>query len=143
MIGADLQKDRRILERAYNDARGVTAAFNLNLLVRINRELAANFRLETFRHRALYNQRAGRIEMYLESLIAQAVDVSGHTIKLAAGEKICTEHSHKYTLHGFRRMAEAAGFTVTRVWTDEAKLFSVQLLEVMERLYTPRADHPG
>ncbi len=128
LIGADLQKDRRTLERAYDDARGVTAAFNLNLLARINRELAADFHLEAFRHRAIYNRQAGRIEMYLESLRAQTVEVSGQKTELAAGEMICTEHSHKYTLAGFRGMAETAGFTVTRVWTDDGGLFSVQLL---------------
>ncbi len=130
LIGADLEKDRRILESAYDDARGVTAAFNLNLLARINRELAADFDLESFRHRAVYNRSAGRIEMYLKNLRSQTVHVSGHPIEIAAGEMICTEHSHKYTLEGFRALAEAAGFRVVRVWTDEGRLFSVQLLEV-------------
>ncbi len=128
LIGADLEKDRQTLERAYDDDRGVTAAFNLNLLVRINRELAADFQLEAFRHRAIYNREAGRIEMYLESLTAQTVVISGQRIELTAGEMICTEHSHKYTLAGFRALAETAGFIVTRVWTDEENLFSVQLL---------------
>ncbi len=128
LIGADLQKDRRTLERAYDDARGVTAAFNLNLLERINRELGADFRLEAFRHRAIYNSEAGRIEMYLESRRDQAVEVGGHRIEIAAGEMICTEHSHKYSLPGFRDLAAAAGFTVDRVWTDDRELFSVQLL---------------
>ncbi len=130
LIGADLQKDRRVLERAYDDARGVTAAFNLNLLARINRELGGDFDLDDFRHRALYNSEAGRIEMHLESLRAQTVRVGDHRIAFAAGETICTEHSHKYTLDGFRDLAEAAGFRVARVWTDEDELFSVQLLEV-------------
>ena len=128
LIGADLQKDRQVLERAYNDARGVTAAFNLNLLARINRELGADFALEAFEHRAIYNQEAGRIEMYLESLRAQTVDIGGHAIELAAGEWICTEHSHKYSPKGFRDLAEAAGFSVEQVWTDDGGLFSVQLL---------------
>ena len=130
LIGADLQKNREILERAYDDARGITAAFNLNLLVRINRELAADFHTEAFRHRAVYNSVAGRIEMYLESLERQTVHIGSHMIELAAGEMICTEHSHKYTLDGFREMAGAAGFNVTEAWTDEDDLFSVQLLEV-------------
>ncbi len=130
LIGADLQKDRLTLERAYDDTRGVTAAFNLNLLVRINRELAGDFDLEGFRHRAIYNTSAGRIEMHLESLRAQTVRLGGRRFDFAAGEMICTEHSYKYTLDGFRDLAEAAGFRVARVWTDEEKKFSVQLLDV-------------
>ncbi len=131
LIGADLEKDRRILEQAYDDARGITAAFNLNLLTRINRELAADFDLESFRHRAVYNRPAGRIEMHLESLGAQTVHLGDRRIELAAGEMICTEHSHKYTLEGFRALAAAAGFRVARVWTDDREYFSVQLLEVV------------
>ncbi len=130
LIGADLQKDREILEQAYDDSRGVTAAFNLNLLTRINRELAGDFQIEAFKHRAVYNARAGRIEMYLESLKPQTVRVEACAFQLAAGEMICTEHSHKYTLEGFRDLATKAGLTVNRVWTDERQLFSVQLLEV-------------
>ncbi len=128
LIGADLQKDRRVLESAYDDSRGVTAAFNLNLLRRINRELGADFDLESFRHRAIYNRRAGRVEMHLESRRAQTVLVGGRRIAFVVGETICTEHCYKYTLHGFRALAEAAGFRVARVWTDDRKYFSVQLL---------------
>ena len=130
LIGADLEKDTEILERAYDDARGITAEFNLNLLARINRELGADFRLEAFRHRSIYNRRAGRIEMYLESLRPQTVHLGGNLIEIGAGEMICTEHSHKYTLRGFRAMAESAGFAVSKVWTDSREWFSVQLLDV-------------
>ncbi len=130
LIGADLEKDRQTLERAYDDARGVTAAFNLNLLTRINRELGADFPVADFRHHAVYNRQAGRIEMYLESLRPQVVHIGDHAVELAAGERICTEHSYKYTLEGFRDLAEAAGFRVKRVFLDPARLFSVQLLEV-------------
>lgn len=128
LIGVDLVKDRRILERAYDDALGVTAAFNLNLLVRLNRELGADFDVGAFRHRAWYDEAAGRVEMHLESARAQTVRIGGVEISFAAGETVCTEHSHKYTLEGFRELAREAGFEVERVWTDDERLFSVQYL---------------
>ncbi len=131
LIGIDLKKDVRILEPAYNDAAGVTAAFNLNLLARINRELGGDFALERFRHRAVYNAREGRIEMYLRSLARQVVHVGERGFSLEAGEGICTEHSHKYDLDGFAQLARAAGLKVARVWMDEARLFSVQYLTVV------------
>ncbi len=126
LIGADLKKDRAILEPAYDDAQGVTAAFNLNLLARINRELAGDFVLDRFRHRAFYNEPHGRIEMHLVSLEAQTVRVADQSFRLARDETICTEYSHKYSLADFAELARAAGLQVHAVWTDPAGLFSVQ-----------------
>lgn len=126
LIGVDLQKDKTILERAYNDSRGVTARFNLNVLRRINREFDGTFDLNGFRHRAIYNEDAGRIEMYLDSLIDQSASVGGKAFRFAEGEAINTEHSHKYTIAGFAAMAQAAGFRVEKVWMDPEQLFSVQ-----------------
>jgi dimethylhistidine N-methyltransferase len=131
LIGVDLKKERHILEPAYDDARGVTAAFNLNLLARINRELGADFALKRFRHRAFYNEADGRIEMHLVSLAEQTVRLAGHCFALAEGETICTEYSHKYNLAGFRTLAAAAKLEVRRVWTDAEGLFSVQYAEAV------------
>ncbi|ARA94878.1 L-histidine N(alpha)-methyltransferase [Rhodothermaceae bacterium RA] len=129
LIGVDLQKDTRVLERAYNDEHGVTAAFNLNLLARINRELEGTFDLETFRHHAFYNAEQGRIEMHLISRIDQTVCLGdGPCFDLAAGETIRTEYSYKYTLEGFATLAERAGFHVDTVWTDSRAYFSLQFL---------------
>jgi dimethylhistidine N-methyltransferase len=129
LIGVDLKKDRAILEPAYDDAQGVTAAFNLNLLARINRELGGDFVLGRFRHRAFYNETHGRIEMHLVSLEAQTVHLAGQSFRLARDETICTEYSHKYSLADFSELAEAGGLRVQAVWTDPAGLFSVQLAE--------------
>jgi dimethylhistidine N-methyltransferase len=126
LIGVDLQKDRNTIERAYNDNAGVTAEFNLNMLRRINREHGANFALDKFEHRAVYNDDRGRIEMYLVSKGSQTVELDGEEFTFDAGETILTEHSHKYTLEGFRDMAERAGFQVDTVWTDPDGLFSLQ-----------------
>ncbi len=131
LIGADLDKDPAILERAYDDAKGVTAAFNLNLLTRLNRELGADFDLEQFRHRAIYNRDDKRIEMHLESLRDQTVQVGDTTLSLAAGETICTEHSNKYSVEDFRKLAAASGFGIGQTWIDEQQLFSVHYLEVV------------
>lgn len=128
LIGVDLKKDPRLLSAAYNDPRGVTAAFNLNLLRRINRELGADFRLDTFSHYAFYDPRAGRIEMHLVSLDNQVVRVGGEKIPFAQGESIWTESSYKYSLEEFGRLAAGAGLRVRRVWTDPERLFSVQYL---------------
>jgi dimethylhistidine N-methyltransferase len=130
LVGVDLKKDPRVLERAYDDAQGVTAAFNLNLLARMNRELDADFDLARFSHRAPWVESASRIEMHLVSDVAQVAHVGGVAIRFARGEAICTEHSHKYTLTGFARLARRAGLAVRRVWTDRARRFSVQYLEV-------------
>jgi dimethylhistidine N-methyltransferase len=129
LIGVDLEKDRRILEQAYNDAAGVTAEFNLNLLVRLNRELGANFDVAAFRHEAVWDETHSRIEMRLVSLRRQVVQLAGCSFGFAAGEILVTEYSHKYSLAAFRALAEANGFAVARTWTDPAGLFSVQLLQ--------------
>jgi L-histidine Nalpha-methyltransferase len=126
LIGVDLKKDRAILEPAYDDCRGVTAAFNLNLLARINAELKADFDLDAFRHVAFYDEAHGRIEMHLESRKRQSVTVAGRRFDLAAGERICTEYSHKYSFEDFAGLAREAGMTVREVWTDPEGLFSVQ-----------------
>ena len=125
LIGIDRQKDRSELESAYNDSAGVTAEFNLNILRRINRELGANFDLSRFRHRAIYNDTAGRIEMYLDSVCEQVVIIDGQEISFTAGEAILTEHSHKYTLEGFAEMVGSAGFAVHNIWSDPDEKFSV------------------
>ncbi len=125
LIGIDRQKDRNELESAYNDSAGVTAEFNLNVLRRINRELGANFDLSRFRHRAIYNDTAVRIEMYLDSVCEQVVIIDGQEIAFTAGEAILTEHSHKYTLEGFAEMVGSAGFAVHKTWSDPDEKFSV------------------
>jgi dimethylhistidine N-methyltransferase len=109
LVGVDLKKDPQRLHDAYNDAQGVTAEFNLNLLRRINRELAADFDLDCFRHVAFYNAVAGRIEMHLESLCVQTVTVSGRSFPFAAGERLHTENSCKYSVAEFQRLARSAG----------------------------------
>ncbi len=126
LIGVDLQKNKAILERAYNDEAGVTAEFNLNILMRLNNEFGADFDLGKYNHSAIYDSESGRIEMRLVSLHHQRVSVGGKTFELVPGEFIVTEHSHKYTLEGFEKMANLAGFRVEHVWTDSAQLFSVQ-----------------
>ncbi|HKL77532.1 MAG TPA: L-histidine N(alpha)-methyltransferase [Gammaproteobacteria bacterium] len=130
VIGVDLVKDREILLRAYDDPEGVTAAFNRNLLTRLQRELGAVLDAEAFRHRALFNEELSCVEMHLESLRDQTMTVGGHTITLAAGQTIRTERSYKYTLAGFRQLAEEAGFAVECTWTDVRDWFSVHLLRV-------------
>jgi L-histidine N-alpha-methyltransferase len=133
LIGVDLKKDRTTLERAYDDPAGVTAAFNLNLLVRMNRELGADFATERFKHRATYNESIGRIEMHLVSTEAQTVHVGDRTFRFAKGETICTEYSYKYSIDEFRALAARAGFGVDCVWTDSDSLYSVQYLIVRSR----------
>jgi dimethylhistidine N-methyltransferase len=129
LIGVDLVKDPEILHAAYNDSEGVTEAFNKNLLVRANREAGAEFDLGRFAHHASYNPLRQRIEMYLISLTAQCVRVADEFVSFAEGEAIHTEDSHKYTVEGFRALAAEAGYIQRRVWTDAARLFSVQWLE--------------
>jgi L-histidine N-alpha-methyltransferase len=132
LIGADLVKDSTILEAAYNDSAGVTAKFNLNLLAHINRELQADFVADGFRHLAVYNKEAQRIEMYLVSQREQMVHVGGEQIQIECGERILTEYAYKYELKSFARLAARAGFRVEQVWMDPQKHFSVQYL-VRER----------
>jgi dimethylhistidine N-methyltransferase len=130
LLGADLRKDPRVLEAAYNDQRGVTAAFNRNLLVRINRELEADFVIGRFAHRAFYNTAEGRIEMHLVSRCNQHVHVGAEEFFFAASESIRTEYSYKFSLRELRERAAAAGFALQRVWMDERRYFSVQYLTV-------------
>lgn len=129
LIGVDLVKDPAVLEAAYDDAAGVTAAFNKNLLVRANAELGADFNIDGFAHKALFNDRASRIEMHLESLGRQQVRIGRDCFSFAPGETIHTENSYKYTVDGFRQAAETAGFRLRRTWADGAGLFSVHWLE--------------
>ena len=128
LIGADLRKDPALLEAAYDDAAGVTAAFDRNLLVRLNDEVGADFVLDRFRHRSVWNDEAGRVEMHLVSTVDQDVRVAGRRFHFAAGESIHTENSYKYSLDGFAALAGAAGLTVRQVWTDAQRWFSVQWL---------------
>ncbi len=130
LIGADLRKDKSVLEAAYNDKAGVTASFNLNLLQRLNRELGGDFDLSRFRHRAVYNPVEGRIEIYLVSLGDQLVHVGGECFSLRADEHIITEYSYKYTLPGFAALAAKPGLAVQQVWSDDRRWFSVQYLIV-------------
>ena len=128
LIGVDLEKPKDILESAYNDAAGVTADFNLNLLQRLNREHEANFNVEDFQHHAVYDEQHSRIEMRLISLTKQEVKVSGEEFEFEKGEYIVTEHSHKYSVESFAEIAADAGFTQQAVWTDPDDLFSIQYL---------------
>ncbi len=130
LIGVDLRKSVAMLELAYDDPEGVTAAFNRNLLSRINRELGADFREDRFVHRALWNQTQGRVEMHLVSREPQSVRVGGERFSFAAGETIHTENSYKYRVEEFRALAAAGGFDLRRVWSDPERLFSVQYLTV-------------
>jgi len=128
LIGVDLHKPSDRLNAAYNDASGVTADFNLNLLQRLNRELDADFDRGTFRHNAFYNEQAQRIEMHLVSKKAQRVSCNGSHIELGAGESIHTENSYKYTIEGFASLAGFAGLALRQSWLDPERLFSVHYL---------------
>lgn len=128
LLGADLRKSQEILLPAYNDAAGVTAAFNLNLLRRINREAGANFDLHGFRHEAIWNDRQSRIEMHLISLRNQTVSLGGRTLTFLEGESIHTENSYKHTPAKLVDIAGKAGWETWKVWKDHAGLFGVMLL---------------
>ncbi|MEO8713854.1 MAG: L-histidine N(alpha)-methyltransferase [Acetobacteraceae bacterium] len=128
LVGVDLRKDAATLIPAYDDAEGVTAAFNLNLLARLNREAGADFDLDAFAHRAAWNAAEGRIEMHLVSRRSQTAHIDGHAIRFMPGETIHTENSYKHTPAGFRAIARAAGWRAQRMWTDPARLFSIHLL---------------
>ena len=125
LIGVDMKKDRALLHAAYNDSAGVTAAFNFNLLHRINRELHADFDVSRFEHHAFYNEEQGRVEMHLRSLCAQHVRIGQGEFSFAGGETIHTENSYKYTPDEFAALAERAGFVVNRQWRDDDGLFGV------------------
>jgi dimethylhistidine N-methyltransferase len=128
IIGVDLEKEASLLHAAYNDAAGVTARFNLNLLARINRELGGDFDLDGFSHKAFYNSVRHRIEMHLVSKTRQKVRVAGRSIEFRAGESIHTENSYKYTLESFGALARGSGWTPVTTWTDAGKNFSVHAL---------------
>jgi dimethylhistidine N-methyltransferase len=130
LLGADLKKDPAILEAAYNDALGVTSAFNLNVLGRINRELGGTFDLQAFRHRAFYNEGVGRIEIYIESLLKQTVRIEklDLEVQFESGELIHTENSYKYDLAGIAKLAAATGFECSHSWFDSQERFSSNLL---------------
>jgi dimethylhistidine N-methyltransferase len=128
IIGVDLVKDASILNAAYDDAAGVTAKFNLNLLARINRELGADFDLASFSHEAFYNSERHRIEMHLASKKRQKVKVAGRAIEFRAGETIHTENSYKYTLESFGALARGSGWDPVAAWTDAGANFSIHAL---------------
>jgi dimethylhistidine N-methyltransferase len=128
VIGVDLEKDERVLYDAYNDAAGITARFNLNVMVRINRELGGNFDTNAFMHRAIYNRDRHRIEMHLIAKKAQTVRVLGRSFSFRAGETIHTENSYKYSLERFTALARGSGWTALESWTDSAGMFSVHAL---------------
>jgi len=128
IVGVDLEKDERVLHAAYNDAAGVTACFNLNLLVRINRELGGNFDLGAFTHRAIYNHERHRIEMHLISVKAQTVRLLGRNVSFLHDETIHTENSYKYSVERFTALVRGAGWRVLKSWTDDEMMFSVHTL---------------
>lgn len=133
IVGIDLKKDIGILEAAYNDAQGVTALFNLNLLERINRELGGDIEVGLFRHKAFYNSSEGRIEMHLESLANHTATIDGKGYDFVIGETIHTENSYKYSIAEFRDLASRSGFEPVAVWTDADDLFSIHYLTVRQR----------
>jgi len=130
LIGIDLQKDVSFIEAAYNDAKGVTASFNLNLLRRINEELDGNFDVAQFAHHAFYNEQFGRIEMHVISLCEQTVEIDGEAFEFVKNETIRTEYSHKYTVQGFEKIANQAGLTLRESWCDELNMFAVLYFDV-------------
>ena len=125
LIGIDLQKDPTIIEAAYNDAEGVTDEFNLNVLHRVNRELDADFDVDQFHHKAIYNPLAERVEISVVSQCDQTVNLNDHEFEFTEGEHILTEYSHKYTIDGFVKLASQADFTLHRYWKDKNDLFAV------------------
>lgn len=131
LIGIDLRKDPQVTQAAYDDAQGVTAEFTYNLLLRMNRELAADFNRDAFSYRAVYDEDAGRIEASLVSKREQTVSLAGQVFHLEHGEAIRTEYSHKYTLAQFDSLAASAGFERSRTWTDEKDWFAVLLLKAV------------
>ncbi len=132
LVGVDLKKDKKILEAAYNDSKGITAEFNINILERFNSEIGSNFDVNKFTHHAFYNENAGRIEMHLKCTEKQDVRIDGITIIFDRGDDILTEYSYKYTLKEFEDLV-SDNFLVKQVWVDENNLFSVQYLEVKEQ----------
>ena len=130
LIGVDLVKNVKTLEDAYNDSKGVTAEFNLNILKRLNREIGADFDTTKWRHKAFYNTLENRIEMHLESTINQRVRVDGTSFRFLKDETILTEYSYKYTIEGFRDLVSES-YSVEKIWKDRENRFSVQYLKVI------------
>ena len=131
ILGVDLRKDERLLHDAYNDSAGVTAAFTLNLLRRMNRELDASFDLSNFAHEAFYNPHEGRVEIYFRSLVDQSVRVSARSIAFETGERVHTEYSYKYDIAGIEALAGTGDFDVAEIWTDEERRFAVACLRAV------------
>lgn len=131
LVGVDRIKADKILNAAYNDSKGITAKFNLNLLTRINNDLNANFNVEQFKHHAFFNQKLNRIEMHLISTVAQSVEIAGKTFNFEKDETIHTENSYKYSYDSFLELAAKAGFKCRQHWSDDQDWFSVFLLEVI------------
>ena len=125
LIGVDLKKNKTVLDAAYDDPKGVTARFNLNLLERINRELGGDFQTSRFRHKAFYDPLRGRVEMHIESVFSQKVRVAGQRFDFHAGETIHTEISCKYSISEFQELGKRAGFSPEKIWTDPEQLFSI------------------
>lgn len=132
ILGVDLQKDPRVIHAAYNDAQGVTAAFNRNVLYRLRREYGAKVDPEGFAHCAIYNEELGRVEIYLVSLQRQEIRLAGRSFGFAAQERLHTEFSYKYTIEGFQTLARLAGYHPETVWTDARNYFSVHYLRLPE-----------
>ena len=130
LIGVDLKKDHNILNAAYNDAQGVTAEFNLNLLTRINNELDGRFNIDAFKHKAFYNPLMGRIEMHISSRENQIIAVGDEAVNFNEAETIHTESSYKYTVEEFSGLAQVAGFELVTVWTDVDDLFSLHYYQI-------------
>jgi dimethylhistidine N-methyltransferase len=130
VIGIDLQKDPRVLHAAYNDAQGLTAQFNRNVLYHLQREYGAELDPQAFEHQALYNETVGRIEMYLVATRANDIRIAGRSFHFNKGERLHTENSYKYTIASFQALARAAGYVPEAVWTDERDYFSVHYLRV-------------
>lgn len=130
LIGVDLQKEADILNAAYNDKSGFTEQFNKNLLIRINRELGADFDVAQYQHHAFFNEAKHRIEMHLVSAREQRVTIDGHIFHFAKGQSILTEYSHKYTIENFKKLAQKAGFECVKIWLDKDQLFGVFYLSV-------------
>jgi dimethylhistidine N-methyltransferase len=128
IVGVDFQKQTALLDRAYNDPEGLTRAFNLNVLTRLNREVGADFDERRFQHHAFYNESLQRVEMYLVSMVSQVVHLAGRPIRFEAGESIHTENSYKYTPQSFAALASEAGFAAHRLWTDARDYFGVYFL---------------
>lgn len=124
LIGVDLKKDKKVLEDAYNDKKGITAEFNLNMLTRLNNELDTNFNLEHWKHNAFYNSEEGRIEMHLESLLDQDVRVDGETVSFRKEETILTEYSHKYSIEDFEQLVSET-YNLEKVWSDNENKFGI------------------